>query len=407
MGKRRRLPTPKLAGAPPDNEHLFLKGELSADELVGRLVSEERVAIHTDKKIETNGGSVVLLGRLDGTPVVLKKTTNPVVSEAVFTRLLNAALPGCAPKVLHISQNQVLMDRAQMVRPTEDKMDMLVQVLDKLQKLSERGVRFRHGDLHWGNIVRVRSPVFRHRKRGNAFVPTGAENTWYNMRCKWTYQLIDFEMSALKTDAVTYEVPNPMYSPESVFSTQHDIRILMTALYEHLWVGESEDRTLCKRYKLPHTRAEVRVCAQHNHNAWFAYFVKGVVSYARAQSTLYATTLCVDTNNALRSYLLDEDNADLVRCAINLTPEWKMLWNAFPGGWSDLVSKADGRVPFTHMQYAGMRKNTDTTIFEPATLMKLCCWYQGQSNRYWHENRSAVCPWEPKELLQQCALVCP
>jgi hypothetical protein len=362
---------------PHREEQQFLEGDITAEELHGKLVSDEAISISLEKKLETTGGAVVHFGRLDDIPVVLKETQTPLVSEAVFTRLLNAALPGSAPEVLHITEKQILMRRAQMVVPGVDKMDMLVQILDKLQALESRGIRFRHGDLHMGNIVRVKSPVHRHRKRGNAFKPTGDEDAWYNMCCEWTYQLIDFEMSALRTSKVTYEVPNPMYSRDSVFSTQHDVRILMTALYEHFWIAVNEDNTKTKLYKAP------RCCAGDCvSEGWFAYFVRGVICFARAQSRLYDATLCVATNNDLRCYLLGEDNKNIIRNQVCLTPKWKMIWNAFPEAWKDLIGNDSGRVPFTHMQYYGMCENADTTVFEPCNMMKLCCWYQAQSNMY-------------------------
>ena len=409
--KRKRCESPLaspnslLTADSRDGESLFLDGLLTEEDLHYRLTAPTELDLArraADDVLETES-SVIRFGHLAcGTRCVLKETEKPVVAEAVFTRLLNTIRPRSAPAVCHIHTKAVLMERAEPIKLECDAINMLVQIVDMLQTL-QLTVRFRHGDLHYGNIVRVRTPVSRHNKHGNAYGPTepagGAARPWFNMNCDWTYKLIDFEMSALVTERVVYEVPNFIYTPGSTWSTQHDTRTLVTALYEFWWLStQSDNRTVVER-RIPRGKP-------NGHGQWFPRFIRGIVAYARAQSSTFDTTLDRTANNTFRDFLVKTTSEAAVKEALHTHPKWYVLWKAYPGGWCDLVGERKGYMPSTHMQYVGGLANDATTIFEPRNLMTMCCWYQSECNRQWHKDKKSRQPWSDVAFVDACVKAC-
>jgi hypothetical protein len=402
-------------------ESLFLDGKLTREDLhllltaPTKLDVDCRAAAGEEEAITTTNGAVIRFGHLAcGSQCVLKETEEPVVSQAVFTRLLNTIRPSSAPAVCHIQAKSVLMERGEPVTPESDAIDMLVQIVDILQNLQLK-VRFRHGDLHWGNIVRVRSPVRRHNKHGNAFKPepagknNGCTTVWFNMKCDWTYKLIDFEMSAIATERVVYEVPNCMYEAGATWTTQHDARTLVVALYDFWWLLTHDDRRTVMERRSPRTARTARgaqlSARSDGHGQWFARFIKGLVAYARSQSAMFDTTMDLNVNNGFRNFIVSATDAD-IREGIRTHTKWRVLWDAYPGGWHDLIGEPRGRVPSAHMQYAGSLTNNATTIFEPRNLMTMCCWYQSECNRQWHEDKGSRQPWSDVAFARACDQAC-
>lgn len=411
--KRKRVDAPLaspdsllLTADSRDGESLFLGGLLSGGDLQLLLTAPTALDVArraaTDEILRTDS-SVIRFGRLAcGTQCVLKETEKSVVAEAVFARLLNTIRPRSAPAVRHIRAKAVLIERAEPIRPDRDAINMLVQIVDMLQTL-QLTVRFRHGDLHWGNIVRVRVPVYRHKKHSNAFGPTKsigpvrAPSTpaWFNMRSPWTYKMIDFEMSAIETEIVAYEVPNNMYAPGVKWSTQHDTRTLVTALYEFWWLSaKNHKRTVVERL-LPRGNPT-------GHGQWWPRFCKDIVAYARSQSTAFDATIDLAVNASFRDFIATATCEEVVLDALRTHKKWNVLWGAFPDGWRALIGRQHGRVPFTHMQYQWGVSNDATTIFEPRALMTLCCWYQAICNRQWHVSALSCCAWSDVEFIKAC-----
>ena len=404
--KRKRSPSPRpdvlLTVESRDGESLFLDGLLTLEDLHYLLTSpaELDVARQPADNVITTNSAVIRFGSLAcGEPCVLKETSEPVVYEAVFARLLNTIRPFSTPAVRHIRTKAVLMERAEPITPDRDAINMLVQIVDLLQTLQARDVRFRHGDLHWGNIVRVRSPVHRHSKHGNAFEPVDGKGHWFNMKCDWTYKLIDFEMSALHWRQVVYEVPNQMYETGVEWTTQHDARTLVVALYDFWWLSTHHNKRTVMERRNPRG-------SPNGHRQWFARFIKGLVVYARSQSVMFDITMDVNTNNGFRNFIVEASDVE-IKEGMRTHPKWRVLWHAYPGGWCDLVGEAKGRVPSTHLQYLGGLKNNATTIFEPQNLMTMCCWYQSQCNRQWHANRTSQQPWSDVAFARACDKACP
>lgn len=330
-----------------------------------------------------------------------------VCMEGYLQRLLANAKPGSCPEVRWIrkcdDESSVTMDAGEdIARDLRGPgLNILTQVADCLQNLAQEGVRFRHGDLHFGNIVRTNTPIVRRARDGNAIRPLGDKwagaELWYNLRDDFRYQMIDFGMSALqvqsKDGAVAIGVPNEFYDDDA-HDPAHDLRCLVTCMWTNLWVANKG----CFAAK--------RERGGKNFKEWFPWALECMVRRAAETNEEYALAVDVDAHAELTRLLLDLRGQpdDKTRAALKGKPRLLRLYMLAPSQWEYVwrtkpYVKAVNIAHSLYEQFIGQ----STPIFEPSNMVAVCCWVKWKHDQAWHGDRHRGRVYDYDEFRTFCA----
>ena len=404
MTKRRRA-SPLLpdAGAPGSPESLWVGGDCKTVGEYQRIVSSPDPAPISDGRTSRphgqNGPTMTYSGCLITKVVDDEEVAGAVCMEGYVQRILSHLAPGICPEVRWIRKPvddegtpSITMQAGADVSKRDFGLSMIVQIADRLQLLAV-GAQFRHGDLHWGNVVRVKRRVMRRRRNGNAIRPCGEWSVplWYNLSDTHCYEIIDFGMSSLalqvEGDTVQLDVPNEFYGADTVADDQHDLRCLITTMWQTIWIHKSYARGQMG------TTLKKRTRGNNHYSEWFPWLLDCIVRRAAETCPDYALAVDVDTHAVLARHLraLRGQSPGAVRELLRGKPRLRALYNLCPSQWERVwVVSDEGRyvdhIPLAHCLYECFI-GRDTPIFAPQNVVAVCCWVNWHHSQAWFSGR--------------------